>query len=204
MKKISIILSTIALGLCMAFAIPDNSIKPLRVVIDAGHGGHDHGADCDGLLEKELIGAIVEKIRTQHRNENIVLHYTRDSDRFVSLQDRVEMINEIKPDLVLSLHANKLARTEVSGMEFYISDKASTQERSRSVAEKLSEKFSKNHDFKTRKIATAPFFILKNSEAPAVTVELGFLSNSDDRKVLTDDNHQQQIAATIIEFLSEL
>lgn len=188
-----------------AFITPkDLKSKQITVVIDAGHGGKDHGMTADEFSEKEIIQKISSKIKAQNEDQDIVIHFTRTNDEFVSLKDRTDYINTIKPDLVLSLHVNAVKNENASGIEFYINKENSNYEKSKAIAEKLNEKMVKNHSLKSRGVKEAKLFVLDRSEVPAVTVELGFLSNANDRKYLTDDNEQSRIANTILEFIGEM
>ena len=120
------------------------------------------------------------------------------------MNDRSAIINKIKPDLVLSLHVNKSSNVAKSGMEFYIANESITKEKSNKIANELRNKFIQNNNLKASKIKNAPFFILKKLEVPAVLTELGYMSNLVDREYLTNDMEQNKIAATTIEFISEL
>ena len=80
--------------------------EEINVVIDAGHGGIDLGATMDGLSEKSIVESISNKIRLANTNSNVKIHFTRTEDKLISLQERVDFINGIRPDLVISLDAN--------------------------------------------------------------------------------------------------
>jgi len=203
-NTLKIILAFIVVG-CFAFVAPkETKVKPLIVVIDAGHGGKDDGMTIGDFTEKEIIEKITKKIKSQNTNEDIVIFFTRTNDEFVSLQDRTTFVNRIKPDLLLSFHLNAINNITASGIEFFISKENSNYEKSKAIAERLNEKMVKNHSMKSRGVKEAKLFVLDKSEAPAVTIELGFLSNDNDRKYLTDDNEQSRIANTILEFISEM
>lgn len=199
-----IILALVVVG-SFAFMTPkDPKAKPITVVIDAGHGGKDHGMTFDEISEKEILEKITNKINEQNTDKDIVIHLTRSNDEFVSLKDRTDYINKIKPDLVLSLHVNAVKNENASGFEFFITKENANYEKSKAIAEKLNEKMIKNHTLKSRGVKEARLFVIEKSEAPAVSVELGFLSNISDRKYLTDDNEQNRIANTILEFIGEM
>ncbi len=200
--KFLLALTVIAL---FAFNTPENDpTKTINVVIDAGHGGHDHGVMIDGFTEKEIVAKITEKIRKNNINANVVIHLTRNDDQFISLQDRATFINEIKPDLVLSLHVNANKNKDASGVEFYVSPKNVNYAYAKTIAEKLNSTFITKHSFKSRGVNDANFLILRDTEFPSVTVELGFLSNKNDRAYLTNDVEQEKIANTILEVISKL
>lgn len=205
MKKAIPLFLAFATVLSFAFVTPNfGGSKKINVVIDAGHGGYDFGATSSSSTEKQIVAQITDKIKFLNKNENVTIHLTRIGDQFLSLNERSALINKIKPDLVLSLHVNKHPNAAKSGMEFYIATESIVNERSNEIAVELRNKFIRNNNLKSSEIKKAPFFILKKSEVPAVLVELGFLSNLDDREYLTNDLEQNKIAATIVEFISEL
>lgn len=191
---------------CFAFMKPNTNDpkKTITVVIDAGHGGQDEGAKFGEFSEKEIVASIAQKIKKNNTNKNVIIHLTRTDDKFITLADRANFINEIKPDLVLSIHVNNNANKQASGFELYISPKNENYENSKKIADDLNSRFITNHNLKSRGVKNASFMLLKESEYPSITLELGFLSNENDRKYLTDQNEQEKIATTILETISAL
>ena len=206
MKNTFKFILTFVVVACFAFITPTDigAKKTINVVIDAGHGGHDEGMTIKGITEKDIVTSIAQKIKENNADKNVIIHLTRTDGSFVALQDRANFINSLKPNLVLSLHVNGNENTNASGVELYISPKNAMYENSKKIAEDLNSRFVKNHNLKSRGVKDANFTILKNTAYPAITVELGFLSNENDRKYLTDDNQQNKIAETILELLSTL
>lgn len=204
MKSLKIFL---ALGVIAAFAFttPDHEPRKIKIILDAAHGGNDFGATHENFTEKEITEQITNKIKAQNKNENIELQLTRISDTDMSLADRTALINQVKPDLVLSLHVNYNKNGNASGFEIF-TPKTENANNKKSVvyAEKLSNKLVKNHSMKSRGVKEAPFHILNKSDVPAIVVELGFLSNASDRAYLTDALQQERIANTILEFAADL
>jgi N-acetylmuramoyl-L-alanine amidase len=96
-------------------------LKIRRVVIDAGHGGHDAGTTgASGLLEKDLVLDValrLGKLIEQRLNAEVI--YTRSDDTFVPLQERTRIANESRADLFLSIHANSSPERTASGVETY-------------------------------------------------------------------------------------
>lgn len=178
--------------------------KQINVVIDAAHGGYDFGATSNSINEKQIVEQIANKIKALNKNENVVIHFTRSSDVFVPLQERSNIANTIKPDLVLSLHVNSSKNQDKSGVEFFVYKDSKWYEESNNLAVKLSSEFAKNNSLTIGEIKNAPFYILKYATTPTVLVELGYLSNENDKKYLTDDKEQNKIAENILEFVSGL
>jgi N-acetylmuramoyl-L-alanine amidase len=97
-----------------------------RIVIDAGHGGHDPGAQGRGVVEAELVLDValrVEKLLQKTPGVEVVL--TRRTDEFIALQERTAMANREGADLFLSIHANASSSSQAHGIETYFLNFAS-------------------------------------------------------------------------------
>lgn len=203
MKKTTKLFLLLTAIVSFAFVNPKLSEpKQINVVIDAAHGGYDFGATSNSTNEKQIVEQIANKIKALNKNENVVIHFTRSSDVFVPLQERSNIANTIKPDLVLSLHVNSSKNQDKSGVEFFVYKDSKWYEESNNLAVKLSSEFAKNNTLTIGEIKNAPFYILKYATTPTVLVELGYLSNENDKKYLTDDKEQNKIAENILEFVS--
>lgn len=188
MKKL-LLISSLALSTAIAFSF--SSSKKI-VVIDAGHGGVDHGVSREGILEKDVVWKIAQKIKNQNPNENLEIIFTREGDTYPSLADRTSFINKVKPDLVVSLHVNSVySNSDRKGVEVYVQE----NEVSRKLGEQLSQKFD------NARVAQHNLYILKNSQAPALLLEVGFMSNADDREYISSEKGQTEIANRILDFL---
>ncbi|RRJ92122.1 N-acetylmuramoyl-L-alanine amidase family protein [Flavobacterium macacae] len=199
MKKVFRILGIAVFAVAMSFTTP--SEKKL-IVIDAGHGGHDIGATHGFHNEKKITSNIAKKIKGLNTGDKVEIVLLRDTDNFKSLTDRVDEINKLNADLVISLHVNKNANESASGVEAYVSEENSKYEVSKAHAEELVSILS-TEKIKSRGVKTAPFMVLKKSKTAAVTLELGFLSNSNDREYLISDQGQNEIASKISSYLNK-
>ncbi len=98
-----------------------HDLQVATVVIDPGHGGHDMGAvGLDGIMEKDVNLAVARELRSylQHQSDlQVVL--TRDSDKFVELDDRAELANTSGGNLFISLHCNSWFNNSARGLETY-------------------------------------------------------------------------------------
>jgi N-acetylmuramoyl-L-alanine amidase len=96
-------------------------LKLGKVVIDAGHGGHDTGTiGPHGLMEKDLVldvGLRLGALITQRLGADVV--YTRSADVFIPLEDRTKIANDEKADLFISIHANSSPEPSATGVETY-------------------------------------------------------------------------------------
>jgi N-acetylmuramoyl-L-alanine amidase len=91
-----------------------------RIVIDAGHGGHDPGARANGVTEAELVLDVAQRLakllETLPGTEVVM---TRNSDVFIPLEERTAIANRVGADLFLSIHANAARNTRARGVETY-------------------------------------------------------------------------------------
>lgn len=95
-------------------------LKVRRVIIDAGHGGHDTGAiGPQGTKEKDVALAIAVKLGAQLEAAGLEVVYTRDDDTFVKLEDRTRFANKQKGDLFISIHCNAAPSKTLRGIETY-------------------------------------------------------------------------------------
>lgn len=96
--------------------------KDWIIVIDAGHGGRDHGATGSFSSEKNITLAIALKtgayIEQNIPNANVI--YTRENDTFVEVSDRADIANKNNADLFISIHANWAKQSYVQGTETFI------------------------------------------------------------------------------------
>ncbi|MES2485109.1 MAG: N-acetylmuramoyl-L-alanine amidase [Bacteroidota bacterium] len=202
-KPIRILVTLAAVAVGFAFTLPFKAHKKqITIVLDAAHGGRDYGSAHGTFYEKQIAAAVSDRIQELSEDVEVVFYETRPDDTFVSLEDRVKVINDVKPDLVLSLHTNYERNGEKSGMDFYISDKSSTYDKSKEYADRLSAAFA-SKEYATE-VKTAPFWVLKKSEAPTVMIEMGYLSNKADRNYLTTPAGQDAIATTVATFIKTL
>jgi N-acetylmuramoyl-L-alanine amidase len=115
---------------------PETSVVKRRVVIDPGHGGHDPGAvGPKGLYEKDVVLDIALKLKeillTDPLNE---VFLTRETDRFVSLEERTAMANRKNADFFVSIHANANPVRRVKGIETYLLNWTNDEEAMRVAA----------------------------------------------------------------------
>ena len=172
-----------------------NNVK--TIVIDAGHGGNDLGANHDGINESEIVKNIAEKISQLSNQNDIKIILLRNTDEFISLDSRVEKVNEIKPDLMLSLHVNASTNHEQNGVDALISKNNRFYEDSKDFALKLIDQIS-NSDLENGKVIDVNTKLLKESNCPSVTLELGFLSNEKNRAYISSENGQTEVATRIL------
>jgi len=96
-------------------------LKISRIVIDAGHGGHDSGTlGPDGIQEKDVVLDVALRLgKLLHQRLGAEIIYTRDDDTFIPLETRTAIANKAQADLFLSIHANSSSDSSARGVEVY-------------------------------------------------------------------------------------
>lgn len=120
---------------------PSKRKEKKLVIIDPGHGGQDPGArGANGMYEKSIVLAVGLELKRQLENAGYRVEMTRSTDVFIPLHGRVKFARKKGGDLFVSLHADSISRSDVTGASVYtLSDKASDKE-----TEKLAERENKS------------------------------------------------------------
>lgn len=128
----------------------EGEYKIRKIVIDAGHGGKDPGANRIGIKEKNVTLDIAERLADKLRDAGIEVVLTRDTDVFIPLAGRAEIANNEKADFFISIHANASTAKYLRGFEVYylseaLDDSARALETSENEALQFEEKSIENH-----------------------------------------------------------
>jgi N-acetylmuramoyl-L-alanine amidase len=115
------------------------------VVLDAGHGGHDEGATGpSGLREKDLVLDITRRLAKRLEKQGVRVVLTRNSDRFLSLEERTAVANDARADLFLSIHANASPSRKPQGIETYFASLDATDDAARETAKRENSAFGES------------------------------------------------------------
>ena len=175
-----------------------SSLKGLKIVIDPGHGGSERGAiGCLCDAEKDVNLAIALKLRNKLQKLGAEVLLTRADDKYLGLQERVNFTNENNAQMFVSIHNNALADSqadkEAKGTEVYY-----FYSQSRYLAKVISKMLSSEVGFKNRGAKGGSFAVIRNSECPAVLIEVGFMIDPDENSKLINSDFQEKIADGII------
>ena len=118
---ISLLILCVQVPLISVMSQTEQRKTTFTVTLDAGHGGHDPGAIGAISREKNITLVVIKKIgkRISEENQDIKVVYTRDVDKYITLQGRADIANKAKSDLFVSVHVNANNNREVSGCETY-------------------------------------------------------------------------------------
>lgn len=172
------------------------------VVLDAGHGGIDPGASAGGYNEKDINFTILNRYTKEYfEGSGIKVYFTRTEDVKIDLYERADFASRVEADMFISLHMNAVSSTSVSGTSVYYSllntSVTSGGLTGKQMASTLTENLSKALGTKNRGVATANFVVIRETRMPAVLIELAFITNASDRKIITTEATQKKAAKTI-------
>lgn len=179
------------------------------VVIDPGHGGYDPGAvAADGTMEKDVVLQIAYHLQRLLNRAAVYTILTRETDddlssqkdsRLVSrkrqdLQRRVEIANQARADLFISIHCNSFPQSIWSGAQTFFYP---GREKSKKLAVAIQAELVRRLGPNRRRANAGEYRVLKDTIMPAVVVEAGFLSNPREARLLARKDYQKKLAVAI-------
>ena len=167
------------------------------IVIDPGHGGKDPGAVSGNAVEKAVVINTANKLKQKLEAAGAIVKMTRTGDTYPSLEERVQFAKDNYGEIFISLHANA-ASASAQGTETFYSISANDNEKEDyALATFINDEIVKNANMKDRGVKREDYYVIRNLYIPAVLVELGFITNSEDRSKLTSDQYIEIFAQTI-------
>lgn len=164
------------------------------IVIDPGHGGLDSGAIKDNVSEKDINLEVATMIAHILTKNGYKVDMTRWEDKTVSLQERVDFSDNHRASVFVSIHVNSSVSNEPSGIETHW-----WNENSHSLAEIVHSSFSSKINSIDRGLIKSKFYVINHTKAESILVEIGFLSNDNERKELITKIRKQKTAEGIAE-----
>jgi len=180
------------------------------IVLDPGHGGPDGGAAIGGVLEKDISLSVSNMVRDYLQEQGALVLMTREKDSDLAgdvqgyrarkredLMQRVKLINDSQADMYLSIHLNAFPSADSRGAQtFYTLRYKENKELARFIQAELRDNLEN-----TRREAKVidHVYVMKYAEKPGALVEIGFLSNTQERELLVDTTYQNKIAVSMYE-----
>ena len=175
-------------------------------MIDAGHGGSDPGAlgtlDGKTIKEKDLNLSIAKKVQSILQSYGYKTAMTRKGDTLPSLTERPEMANDLDCALFVSIHINSATAVEASGTEVYYSEENNGDEygvTSQELAENVLDGMLKYMKSGDRGVRMANWAVTRRANMPAILLEVGFISNEDELRMMCTSSYQEKVAKGIAE-----
>lgn len=208
MKKILILCALVFLQSCAYRGIPkeegshflEKRRADVFVVVDPGHGGKDDGcsgkiADC---VEKDLAIKVAKIVQRNLEVCGIKTVLTRDFDEFISLEERAVFANQRNAKLFVSIHFNHADNTLANGVEVYFYEENTDRaEQSKNFAMLALDTILDRTGANSRGVKTEDLRVLRKTNMPAILIECGFLSNSEEAKKCKDTKYQKVLAKAI-------
>ena len=178
------------------------------VVVDSGHGGDDPGKiGVNDKFEKDINLQIAQKIQKMLEEKNVKVVMTRENEeglektRVEDLKARVDLINQTKPVIAVSIHQNSYPDAEIHGAQVFYYTHSKEGE---SAAKILQESLRKiDQDNYRQAKANDTYYMLKKTEVPVVIVECGFLSNHKEAELLCGEEYQMKVSQAVTEGILE-
>ena len=183
------------------------------IYLDAGHGGYDPGASYFGISEKSLTLAIQSRVKAKLEAEGYQVVTTRTSDTYVDLTDRSRAANASESDIFVSIHINASGSSAAQGIEtYYYQPYAEYPSRinaayhanptrlsmSDTLANAIQSSLINATGAQNQGVKRRTFAVLRETTAPAVLLELGFLSNTQEAARLNTSSYQETLANAIV------
>lgn len=201
MKKVLIFLF---ISLIFLFGFSDSN---KTIYLDPGHGGFDGGASYLDIYEKDLSLEISLKLRDSLILFGYNVLLTRDKDIDYSnnsnkkkkedLNTRIKMIKESNCDLFISIHLNSSNNESYKGSQvFYTNNNSNNEIISKSLQDSLKSNLKNTH---RNHLLIKNIYLLDNLYQPGCLVEVGFLSNKEERELLLTKDYQNKLVLSIVE-----
>jgi len=174
------------------------------IYIDPGHGGRDSGTTYKSIYEKDINLIMSKKIEKHLISKGATVYLTRETDTDLStttknkkrsdLTNRAKLINESNANMYISIHLNYISNSKWQGLQIFYNNKNPENEIiANQLTSYLKEDSSNIRNPKKENI----YYMYKQISKPGILIELGFLSNPNDRYRLTRDEYQEKLAISI-------
>lgn len=177
--------------------IPQTKAK--MIIIDAGHGGKDPGANStkDVYQEKNLTLTTAKQVRNFLQELGYDAILTRTQDIYLPLQTRTEIANAVRADLFVSIHYNYSHNSEAKGIEVYYYKEQPPSSRvlqSKLLGEAVLDRIVNHTGAASRGVKEANYAVTRETLMPAILIEAGFLSNPAERQKLQDASYLRYLS----------
>ncbi|MEO7982694.1 MAG: N-acetylmuramoyl-L-alanine amidase [Bacteroidota bacterium] len=178
----------------------DLSLDHLKIAVDAGHGGDNNGASgiTSGILEKKYTLLIAKQLERILIDKEAKVFMTRTKDTSIGMIERTEMIKKEDPDFLISIHLNSSVKDSIRGVSTYYRYVGF-----RPLTQYILESMLKIglNDFGN--IGSFNFALSGPTDYPNCLVEVAFLSNKEDEKLILDPEFHKAVATQIVDGIKE-
>lgn len=175
------------------------------IYLDPGHGGIDPGAYYKDIYEEDINLSITLKLKKKLESNGAIVYITRDGDYDLSsknvslrkrsdLANRAKLINESDADVYLSIHLNSSLNSSWKGAQVFYDDINKDNE---SIAKIFQEEFNKKLNSNRKIKEINDLYMYKNINKMGLLLEVGFISNPNERNKLITSSYQDKIVQVI-------
>ncbi|MDC3181228.1 N-acetylmuramoyl-L-alanine amidase, partial [Gammaproteobacteria bacterium] len=196
----------------------NDAAKPrIRILLDAGHGGHDPGAmSAQGYLEKQVTLRFTQMLAQALQQPGVVVELTRDHDESIDKYTRLEKNIISKPDLFVSIHADAFSNNDTKGLGLFLLDPGSiaskqTQmilqrhnlnvekqnQNANSIAQAALRYLQPKTVLHSKEVKYASLVVLRAPHIPSMLIEIGFLSNPEEAEMLNSDRYLEYLSKEV-------
>lgn len=177
------------------------------VVLDAGHGGSDRGAQEGRVREKDVTLEVLLLLQQKFQNSDIKVYYTRTDDSFIDEKKRVQLANNVNADMLISIHTsfsedeNKRGITTIYNGDYFI-----PKFNSISLSDRLEQAVLRKTGAEANGLlpTTEEEYLVKNATVPVAQINIGYLSNQNEKELLSEPEYQKLIADGIYDAIMEI
>jgi len=188
-----------------------SAVNPIqKIVVDPGHGGEDPGVTGPGgAQEKDITLAIAQKLAARLRDTiGVEVVLTRDGDRSMSVNERINYANQQRGDLFVSIHTAASPVSRSYGFELFTpkvgAGASGYGPMNRYIAEIVGRALADAVDNELRPPREAPLKLLGDVAMPALLVEAGYLTNPSEESLLKSESHQTKLAHGIADGIRQV
>ena len=200
---IGIFVSIVSISKVYAY-INDYNLLGKVIYLDPGHGGIDSGTAYKKIYEKDINLVLCKKLEQSLVSHGANVYLTRETDRDLALTkvnrkrsdliNRAYLINKTKPNMYISIHLNYLSDTKYKGLQIFYNNK---NKENKIIAESLTNNMKELTKNVREPKYNNTYYMYRNITSPGVLIEVGFLSNPDDRYRLTHEEYQDKLVSNI-------
>lgn len=190
--------------------IKDLNLLGKVIILDAGHGGIDQGASSGKIIEKDLNLLLVKKLEKELTSRGATVYLTREDDKDLStttvnrkrndLYNRAKYINDISPNMYISLHLNSTTSPSWKGIQLFYTTK---NKENKEIAETITNHLSKNLSNVREIKKDNTYYMYKFINSPGILIEAGFISNPSDNYLLRQEDYQNKLITLISDSIEE-
>lgn len=207
--KLLIIICFFIFSFCLpkvTAVVKDMNLMGKIIVLDAGHGGIDNGASNKYIVEKEMNLILVKKLQKELVSRGATIYLTREDDNDLStstvnrkrndLYNRAKYINDISPDMYISVHLNSTTSSAWKGLQvFYTNKNKENDNIASTITNYLKINISNVREIKKDNT----YYMYKHITSPGILIEAGFISNSGENYLLRQEWYQDKLVRLISE-----